>query len=63
MTQKELLYTEDAIGHENTIIKVCEDLLNNLEDEDLKEFISEEINIHSTMKDKLINLLEGESNE
>ena len=31
MTQKELLYVEDAVEHEKSIIKLCNDFLNKLE--------------------------------
>lgn len=63
MTQKELSYVEDAIGHETNIIKICEDIMNNLEDSTLKEFMNSEINTHSSMKEKLMSLLEEKANE
>lgn len=63
MTQKELLYIEDAIGHEDTIIKVCENMINNLQDEKLKSFIEEELPIHQETKEKLLKMLEVKSNE
>ncbi len=63
MTQKELLYFEDAIGHEDVIIKVCEETMNKLEDESLKSFINDEIDTHTSMKEKLLNLLEEKANE
>ena len=47
MTQKELLYVEDAIGHD--------DRISNL--------ISSEINNHETIKNNLLNMLEVKSNE
>ena len=59
MTQKELLYLEDAIGHENSIISICNDSLTNIEDEDLKEFMSEQIKEHEILLKKLMNELEG----
>ena len=34
MTQKELLYLEDAIGHEKNIISIVEDTKERLEDEE-----------------------------
>ena len=43
MTQKELLYIEDAIEHESTIISVCEDMIDNLEDEGLVSFMEEQL--------------------
>lgn len=63
MTQKELAYVEDAIGHEENIIKICGDSFNRLEDESLKEFMQNEINIHTSMKEKLMSLLEAKANE
>lgn len=63
MTEKELLYLEDAVGHEKNIIKICEDIKNNLEDDRLIEFIDSEIDIHNNLKDNLMNLLEVKSNE
>lgn len=63
MTQKELLYIEDAIGHENTIIKVCEDTIEKLSDESLVEFLRNQVNDHQEIKKELINLLEVIANE
>ena len=39
MTQKELLYVEDAIGHEKTIISNVIDYINCLQDENLINFM------------------------
>ena len=63
MTQKELLYVEDAYGHEKNIISILEDTINNLKDENLISFIEKEIKKHKTMQEKLMNLLEGKENE
>ena len=63
MTQKELAYVEDAIGHEENIIKICKESSKYLEDESLKEFFQNEVNIHTTMKEKLLYLLEVKSHE
>ena len=63
MTQKELSYVEDAIGHECNIIKIINESLNNLEDEDLISFIQNEINTHTKIKEKLMNLLKEKENE
>ena len=63
MTQKELLYVEDAIGHEKNIISYLEDVINNLEDDELVSFIEKEVKKHQNMIDKLINALEDKSNE
>ena len=63
MTQKELNYVEDAIGHEQNIIKILEYTKENIQDEDLKNFIENEYNIHTSMKEYLLNMLEGKTNE
>ncbi len=63
MTQKELLYVEDAIGHEKNIISICENMLENLDDESLVSFIEDQIDSHTSIKDKLMNLLEEKVNE
>lgn len=63
MTQKELLYMEDAIGHENNIIKILEDSINNLDDENLISFMEDEVNIHTEIKEYLISKLEDKINE
>ena len=39
MTQKELLYLEDAITHEENLSKICEDYISKLEDEELQTFL------------------------
>ena len=62
MTQKELLYVEDAIEHEKSIIKLCNEFLNKLEDDNLRDFITMQINSHEEMKSNLLSLLEGEAN-
>ena len=57
MTQKELLYLEDAIGHEKNIISICNESLSYLGDDTLVTFIESEIKKHEGMKKKLINKL------
>ena len=61
MTQKELLYVEDAIGHENSIITICDETSCYLEDETLIAFMKNEMKKHCTMKEKLMNLLEDKA--
>ena len=63
MTQKELSYFEDAIGHECNIIKILEETNKNLQNEKLIEFVNNELNIHTNIKEKLMNVLEGKVNE
>ena len=61
MTQKELLYYEDAIGHETNIIKICEESIKMLENEELINFMKEEVTRHNNLKEKLMSKLEGEA--
>ncbi len=63
MTQKELLYVEDAIGHEQNLVKIATETINLLQNVDLKNFISCQLDIHNNIRMNLMNLLEGEVNE
>ncbi len=63
MTQKELLYVEDAIGHEQSIIKILDESLANIEDETLASFLESETKKHSSTLKKLLSVLEDKSNE
>ena len=58
MTQKELLYVEDAIGHEKNIIQICKDNIKNLSDKKIISFIEEEINKHILIEKRLMKMLE-----
>ena len=63
MTQKELAYVEDAIGHEKNIISIIDETINNLENEDLIDFLNDELEVHKETKEKLLNMLEVKANE
>ncbi len=63
MTQKELLYLEDAVGHENNIISVLTETLNLLEDEEQVDYIQTELETHQDMKKDLLKVLEDNANE
>ena len=63
MTQKELLYFEDAIGHETSIIKILKDSIENLNDERLVTFMNSELSKHNELKQKLMNKLGEKVNE
>ena len=62
MTEKELLYVEDAIGHEQSIISIINESLKNIEDENLVSFMEEEKEGHELTLDNLINKLKEETN-
>jgi hypothetical protein len=63
MTQKELLYVEDAVGHEQNIIKILDESLANLEDDTLVTFMEKEVKEHANTLKKLLKMLEDNSNE
>ena len=62
MTQKELAYVEDAIGHESNIITILQETIKNIEDERLKKFLQTELSGHTKTKEKLISKLEESAN-
>ena len=62
MTQKELSYFEDAVGHEKSIIKILEESTNKLSDEELINFMNNELEIHNNLKNNLMNKLEEKAN-
>ena len=63
MTQKELLYLEDAVGHEASIIEILNESLENLDDDKLITFMEEEIEKDKSIKEDLIHLMEDKTNE
>ena len=63
MTQKELLYIEDAIGHECTMASYINNAIEQLEDDKLVTFMEKELKKHEKQKEELIKTLEEISNE
>ena len=63
MTQKELLYIEDAISHEKVIKANIVDYINCIQDTELIDFMKKELKAHEKQEKDLIKLLESESNE
>ena len=63
MTQKELLYVEDAINHEKNIISILKESINYSSDNTIKDFFNEKLNDHIALKTELLNLLEDLANE
>ena len=62
MTEKELLYYEEATQHEESIIKILNDSIKRVESEEIKNFLEQELEIHTTLKENLISLLEEKVN-
>lgn len=63
MTQKELLYMEDAINHEFNLIEICNITIENLKDKNLQTFMKNELKKHEALKEKLMNVMEDLANE
>ena len=63
MTQKELLYLEDAIEHESSIIQIFNNYLKDLENSELLSFMENQISQHTETKEKLTLLLKEKANE
>ena len=63
MTQKELLYVEDAIGHEKTLIAMLNSSIEKIEDEELETYLDNEVKVHIKLEKELLKLLEDLSNE
>lgn len=63
MTEKELLYMEDAIGHETNLIDILNFTIETLEDAELVTFMKGQLKKHNSMKEKLMNVMEDVANE
>ncbi len=57
MTEKELLYVEDALGHEQHFQTQCRNTTNQLQDEDLKDFIRGQEKEHGAIFQSFYDLL------
>ena len=63
MTQKELLYIEDAISHEKIISDMITQSLNFIEDENLASFLKGELKKHEALKNKMMKFLKECAND
>lgn len=57
MTQKELLYIEDALSHESYFKTKCSETINQIQDPELKSFVQEMAQQHSQTFDNFYSLL------
>lgn len=57
MTSKELLYVEDALGHECFMKKCSKETSSSLKDPALSQYLSELEKKHSEIFDMFLNLL------
>ena len=57
MSPKELMYVEDALGHEQQMKTACNDFSSQLEDQELKSFVQNLSTRHQETFSKLYSLL------
>ena len=57
MTQKELLYVEDALGHEQQIRQFCADYAQQIQDPQLRGFVEGICEKHKASFDRFMGLL------
>lgn len=57
MTSKELLYVEDALGHENFMKTCSKNTASQLQDTNLSTYIGELEQKHAELYNKFLNLL------
>ena len=57
MTEKELLYIEDALGHEKYFKDKCNETIANLQDPELKNLVSTMLEKHGKIDQSFYNLL------
>ena len=57
MTDKELLYVEDALGHEQFMKSCSKKTSSNLQDPSLSSYIKKKKKKHSELYNKFLNLL------
>ncbi len=57
MTSKELLYVEDALGHEQYFQTQCYETMNKLQDNELRSFVQQLMQSHQTLFRSFYGLL------
>lgn len=57
MTTKELLYIEDALGHEKYFQSKCKETASQLQDPELKNYVTQMVQKHQQIFQKFYGLL------
>ena len=57
MSPKELLYIEDALGHEKFLKTQCQEAIQNLQDGELKNYAQQLVNKHQQIFDQFYGLV------
>ena len=63
MTEKELLYYEDAVGHEKNTIDICRFIIDAITDDELANFMEKQMKKHEEIKKELICRMEEAADE
>ncbi len=63
MTQKDLLYLEDAVKHQDNLISLWNFYTEIILDEDLVDFINAQVSKLSTVREKLVNVMKEVKDE
>ena len=57
MSPKELQYIEDALGHEQFLLEQCRQATQQLQDQDLKNCVSQMLTRHQKIFDRFFQLV------
>ena len=57
MSPKELLYIEDALGHEKFMKTQCLEVASKIQDSELKNYVTQLVNEHEQLFQQFLNLL------
>ena len=57
MTSKELLYVEDALGHEQYFQTKCNEIVQNIQDSELRSTVQTMTGKHQQIFNSFLNLL------
>lgn len=57
MTEKELLYVEDAVNHEIYMIQTCKEVADCLTDKNLVKFVKKILHKHENILNMLMEIL------
>lgn len=57
MSPKELLYIEDALGHEQFLMQQCQNAAQQLQDQDLKACVQQMANKHQQIFNQFYQLV------
>ncbi len=57
MSPKELLYIEDALGHEQYLLTKCQSAASQLQDKELKTFVEQQVTKHRQLFSQFYQLV------